>query len=175
MSSLEILSQGQFLPLITDSLVLQRLFPQFLTVPVVSSWASRHKDAFPTSSPCCSLSKDQTVCSTGPEHFPSVLRTFFFLYSPSSALFPPHPFPPLSSGSSHLSPLKLQCLLSSSTFSDTCWLHGLRSPLAGPASTLMRPALSWTIPLLFPNKCMGTRCLIPALTDFQSRSTLTMR
>ena len=181
MSSLEILSQGQFLPLITDSLVLQCLFPQFLTVPVVSSWTSRHKDTFPTSSPprhltlCCSLWQDQTVCSTGPEHFPSVLRTFFFLSSPSSALFPPHPFPPLSSGSSHMSLLKLWCLLSSITFSYTCWLHGLRSPLAGPASILMRPALSWTIPLLFPNKYMGTRCLIPALTGFQSRSTLTMR
>lgn len=98
MSWFEILSQGQFFPLITDSLVLQRLSPQCWTVPVVSSWASRRKDTFPTSSPsrhltlCCSLSLDQTACSTGPEHFPSVLRTFFFLYSPSSALFPPHPF-----------------------------------------------------------------------------------
>lgn len=98
MSWLEILSQGQFFPLITDSLVLQRLSPQFLTVPVVSSWASRRKDAFPTSSPsrhlmlCCSLSLDQTASSPGPEHFPFVLRTSFFLYSPSSALFPPHPF-----------------------------------------------------------------------------------
>ena len=99
-----------------------------------------------------------------------LLSLFPFLSSiPSSS------FPPLSSGSSHMSPLKLWCLLSSITFSYTCWLHGLRSPLAGPASILMRPALSWTIPLLFPNKYMGTRCLIPALTGFQSRSTLTMR
>ena len=116
MSSLEILSQGQFLPLITDSLVLQCLFPQFLTVPVSAPGPAGTRTLFPPPVPpgisrSAAASGRTRLCaplalSTSPlcsEHssffiplpqlyslliFPSPFL-WKFSYVPSEALMPP--------------------------------------------------------------------------------------
>lgn len=131
-SWLEILSQGQFLWLIVDSVFLRHLFPQFLSVTLVSSQASKH-DAFPTSRPSRSTPLALPPPLPGPAltamlHWPwalpgwahHILLSFcFFLASLPFSFFP--------------SPFLLGGLICPIWSSDVSWVHYILSHLLAPS------------------------------------------